>query len=240
MISINSVRNTVMYLLEKENNGYINPETFNAYCVMAQLDIFENIFYEYTNWLNKESRRLTNTEYSNIPKNLREQIDVFASYTTNSNFTYDSTNNLWNYSGSDFYRSGNLSLVNAQGKKIDIEETTKSELNRLVNLKLVSTTYPLYEKINNSFRIYPIVPSGYNVEMFYIRKPKDPKWTYINVSGNPIYNASASDKQDFELMPNQLAPLVMKILSYCGVSLREEQIVQVANSEEVKNIQKQN
>lgn len=239
MISINSVRNTVMYLLEKENNGYINPETFNAYCVMAQLDIFENIFYEYTNWLNKESRRLTNTEYSNIPKNLREQIDVFASYTTPSNFTYNSTDNLWNYSGSDFYRSGNLSLVNAQGKKIDIEETTKSELNRLNNLKLVSTTYPLYEKINNSFRIHPIVPLGYTVEMFYIRKPKDPKWTYINVSGNPIYNASATDKQDFELMPNQLAPLVMKILSYCGVSLREEQVVQVANSEEVKNIQKQ-
>lgn len=228
-----------MYLLEKENNGYINPETFNAYCVMAQLDIFENIFYEYTNWLNKESRRLTNTEYSNIPKNLREQIDVFASYTTNSNFTYNLTDNLWNYIGSDFYRSGNLSLVNAQGKKIDIEETTKTELNRLVNLKLVSTTYPLYEKINNSFRIHPIVPSGYSVEMFYIRKPKDPKWTYINVSGNPIYNASASDKQDFELMPSQLAPLVMKILSYCGVSLREEQIVQVANSEEVKNVQKQ-
>lgn len=239
MISINSVRNTVMYLLEKENNGYINPETFNAYCVMAQLDIFENIFYEYTNWLNKESRRLTNTEYSNIPKNLREQIDVFASYTTTSNFTYSTLDNLWNYSGSDFYRSGNLSLVNAQGKKIDIEETTKSELNRLVNLKLVSTTYPLYEKINNSFRIHPVVPSGYKVEMFYIRKPKDPKWTYINVSGNPIYSPN-SDKQDFELHPSLFSNLVFKILLYCGINIRESEIERIANSEEVKKYQKQN
>ena len=39
MISINVVRNVVMFILNKNNNGYITPDEFNMYCHLAQLDI---------------------------------------------------------------------------------------------------------------------------------------------------------------------------------------------------------
>ena len=40
MIPINNVRNVVMFLLNKNNYGYISPEEFNTYCNLAQLDMF--------------------------------------------------------------------------------------------------------------------------------------------------------------------------------------------------------
>jgi len=92
---------------------------------------------------------------------------------------------------------------------------------------------------SDSFRIYPTLTAGYSAELFFLRKPKDPKWTFVNVQGNPVYNSSASDLQNFELHPSNLVPLVMKILLYCGISLRESEVENVANSEEMKKIQTQ-
>ena len=38
---INTVRNTGMAILHKDNNGYITPEEFNLFAKQAQLEIFE-------------------------------------------------------------------------------------------------------------------------------------------------------------------------------------------------------
>lgn len=233
-----------MFFLEKENRGYITPQAFNEYSNMAQLEIFEGLFFDYNSWVNKQNRRLSGNEYADLPKNIQEVIDIFAMYTTPSNFTYNETDNLWNFTQdvTDHYRDENLSLVNAQRKKVDIELANKAELNRLNNSNVIAPTftYPIYEKIAKSYRIYPTLTIGYTAELFYIRTPKAPKWTFTNVQGNPIYNASAIDKQDFELPQSQYGKLVTKILLYCGINLREEEIVQVANNEEMKTAQKQN
>jgi hypothetical protein len=136
-----------------------------------------------------------------------------------------------------------LSLVSPNNKKTDIEEVSKSELNMLNNSNIVAptTTYPAYVKLGDSYRVYPNpLPSNYGVELLFIRTPKPPKWTFVNDNGNPLYNASATDLQNFELMPSLLPKLVVKILLYCGISLREADVVQIANQEEVKTIQTQN
>lgn len=238
MIGINNLRNTILFILRKENRGYIGVDEFNSFVNLAQADIFENLFYEYTNWLNKENKRMTNSEYADIPKNIREQIDIFAEYAT---LTYDSGTNLYNYVGNDLYRAENLSLVNAQGKQTDVEEVGKSELNRIQNSDMISPSlmFPAYTRISSSFKVLPTIPSGYSLELFYIRKPKDVKWTYTLVQGNPVFNASASDKQDCELHISNFNALVSKVLLYCGISIADQEIEQIANSEEIKQVQKQ-
>jgi len=241
-ISINSVRNTVLFLLNKSNKGYVGVDEFNSFCQLAQMSIFEDLFTQYNNFINKENRRLTGTEYANLPKNLREQIDVFAEYTTQANFTYDSLTNLWSYQNTDLYRAENLSLVNSEAKKVDIDEVQKRELNIMMNSPLTtpSVTFPVYTRIGNAFRIYPLVPDDGYVEMFYIRTPRSPKWCFVLIGGNPVYNASASDLQDIELHSSLFDTFVVKVLGYCGLSIREESVQAVANSEEVKEYQKQN
>jgi len=75
---INSVRNTVLSVLNKNNYGYISPSDFNLFAKQAQLDIFENYFYEYNNQINKENTRISGTGYADIRKGIEEVIDMFS------------------------------------------------------------------------------------------------------------------------------------------------------------------
>jgi hypothetical protein len=75
---INSVRNTVLSILNKNNYGYISPSDFNLFAKQAQLDIFEDYFYEYNYQINKENARTSGTGYADIRKGYEEVIDAFS------------------------------------------------------------------------------------------------------------------------------------------------------------------
>lgn len=238
MISINKVRNRVLHLLNKNNRGAIGVQEFESFCDLAQRDLFENLFYRLNKWTNNQTKKYTNSEYADIVQNIQEQIDVFATYSTPSNFTYNAPNNVYSYIGNDLYRTEGLTLINAAGKRRDIQEVHKGyELN--IASKEATNTYPIYTKIGNSYRIYPTLTSGYTTELFYIRTPKTPKWTYVLSGGNPVYNAGAGDLQDFELAEPLFPLLVAKILSYCGISIKENDVAAIADNEEVKTENKQ-
>lgn len=98
---INSVRNTVMAIANKNNYGYISPQDFNLYCLQAQMDIFEDYFYQYNNWINRENARTSGTGYADIIKNLEEVIDTFSA-TAYLAQTNPGLNNQYNLPG-DYY-----------------------------------------------------------------------------------------------------------------------------------------
>lgn len=91
--------------------------------------------------------------------------------------------------------------------------------------------------------VYPQDINGVNginlIHINYIRVPSTPKWTYTTVSGNPVYNASATDRQDYEIHPSDIYRLVHKILSYAGLSIRESDVVQYAEGREAQNKQQE-
>lgn len=98
---INSVRNTVLAIANKNNYGYISPQDFNLYCLQAQMDIFEDYFYQYNNWINRENARTSGTGYADVIKNLEEVIDTFSAtaYLAQPN---PGLNNLYNLPA-DYY-----------------------------------------------------------------------------------------------------------------------------------------
>ena len=75
---INSVRNTVLSILNKNNYGYISPSDFNLFAKQAQLDIFENYFFDYNYQINKENARQSGTGYADLKQNDEEVIDSFS------------------------------------------------------------------------------------------------------------------------------------------------------------------
>ena len=75
---INSVRNTVLAILNKNNYGYISPQDFNLFAKQAQIDIFEDYFYQYNYQLKKENKRMSGTEYADITKGYEEVINIFS------------------------------------------------------------------------------------------------------------------------------------------------------------------
>ncbi len=77
-MSINTVRATVMSIANKNNYGYITPSDFNLYAKQAQLDIFEDYFYQYNSWLIKQNSRVSGSGYADIVKSLIEVVDSFS------------------------------------------------------------------------------------------------------------------------------------------------------------------
>ena len=77
-ISINTVYQKVLALANKEQRGYINPQDFNLFADMAQMEIFEQYFYD----LDQFSRTPSNAQkYLDKVEYLKEKIKLFETYT---------------------------------------------------------------------------------------------------------------------------------------------------------------
>ena len=227
---INEIYVTVQNILNKDSRGYVTPQEFNNYCKLAQLTIFEDMFHEYAKAIAKQNGRLYHSEYSDIPSHLREIIDIFS-----KEENYNVFNGFLEIADPDFYRL--IQLYTLGG--LEVEEVSKTEINRLLRNELTapSRNFPAFVRVDGNFKIYPQFIS--QVTAFYIRKPKDPKWTYTTISGNAIFNPSANDYQDFELPYSQYNNLLTKILLYCGVQIREEMIMQVGMASEQQQTNKE-
>lgn len=228
---INDVRNIVLSILNKENRGYITPMEFNLYAKQAQLDIFENYTYSYSNAINKQNARLHGEGYSDIPKNIGEVIDLFSerALLTYANPTFTPPD--------DYYFLEKLLYNNSK----EVEKVSHRKINYLLNSNLTAPTvyYPVYTLENDGIIVYPTTITT-NVTAQYVRYPKDPNWTYVSINGgDPVFNplAPGPGYQDFELPSSDFSNLVVKILYYCGVQIREEQVTAAAKGEEVQDSQ---
>jgi len=63
---INSVRNTVLSVLNKNNYGYVSPSDFNLYAQNAQVEIFEEYFSSYNKVINAENARAAGVDYADM------------------------------------------------------------------------------------------------------------------------------------------------------------------------------
>lgn len=232
---INSVRDTVHDFLEKNNRGWLKPERFNNYAFLAQMEIFESYFYDYNRWLNAQTNRQAHSHYADIPANIRQKLDIFLkvnqSVTASSGSVYPMP--------ADFYR---LMDVYYNGDFVDPVSYRRYLMLNKSNLTAPSTTYPVYvsqENTSDEFQeitVYPVdITSGVTID--YVRMPATPKWTYTTVSGNPVFNQSAGDYQDFEIHPADEHRLVTKILGFAGLSIRESDVVQYAEMQEAQKKQ---
>ena len=75
---INSVRQSVLSVLNKNNYGYLSPADFNLFAKQAQLDIFESYFYQYNYQINKENARQSGTGIADLAKGIEESMDLFS------------------------------------------------------------------------------------------------------------------------------------------------------------------
>ena len=228
---INSVRNTVLAVANKQNFGYITPADFNLYAKQAQLDLFEDYFYSYSQQLYKQNARRSGSGYADIVKGLEEVIDSFSVISTPSNTSAPLYPLPLDYYLINSVRYGNREVERVSNNKI-IQLSSS-------NLTTPNATFPAYVLNGNDITVYPdTILTGITLQ--YIRKPLDPKWTYISLSaGEPVFDQSNSDYQDFELPDSDEPNLVNKILQYAGVSIRENDIATFGNIQEQEDNQQQ-
>lgn len=227
---INDVRNTVLSIISKENRGFITPLEFNLFAKQAQLEVFEQYVYNYSDAINKQNARMHGEGYTDIPRNMVEVIDKFSSY---SSLPYNSLTNHFEIPDDYFF----LTRID-YNNNTEIEKVKTNKLLYLLNSNLTAPTvkYPVYLLDENGIIVYPTSITS-NVTTQYLRYPKDPQWTYNMINGSPFFNPNSATYQDFELPLNDFANLVIKILEYSGISIREQDVVSAAKSEEVQDIQ---
>jgi hypothetical protein len=233
---IDSVRQTVLSILNKNNYGYISPSDFNLYAKQAQLEVFESYFTGLNQAINAENARMSGTEYADMSKGISEAINVFSVTNPLTQSPDPTTPNVFfapslTTTGDDYYL---LNKVLAGG--IEAEPVSHSKITML-NASLLtapSTQFPAYTLQGDSITVFPATfnqPGDVNAQ--YIRYPFDPKWTYVSlVGGEPVFDQSQLDYQDFELPIEDEPRLVYRILQMAGMSIREGDVYQFANAEE--------
>jgi len=207
---IDDTYNTVVFILRKVRNGFLSIDDFNRAAQRAVLEVFEYYF-----------------ELYGANQNIHDAISIFKSKFTFSN----STSGDGIIQTPSDYAHGLLSTVflfdNKRGQiKRNIYMYNESELNDALNSQIrpVNPTNPIGIDGSNKIELFPNVPMA--GEIRYLRQPKTPKYAYT-LSGRVITYDSANS-QDIEFKDSYISKVIAKILSYSGVFLSDDKIVQYA------------
>jgi len=233
---INGVRNIVLSVLNKNNYGYISPADFNLYAANAQMEIYEDYFNKYNSVINNENLRKSGTDYADILRPIAEVLELFANVERTLTQVAASTNRYYlpslTTTGNESFMISNIYCFHptTSVRLGEAEKVSVGKISLLLNSPLTTPNiyYPSFILSEGIVTVYPTTINGANsVKATYFSYPKIPKWTYSTLAnGEPIFNQSQPDYQDFQLPLEDEYKLAMKILQYCGVSIREQQVVQ--------------
>tara|TARA_Y100000748_G_scaffold282337_1_gene262611 strand:+ start:1549 stop:2256 length:708 start_codon:yes stop_codon:yes gene_type:complete len=231
-VNVNTVYQRVLAITNKEQRGYITPQEFNTMANQAQLDIFEQYFYD----LNQFSRIPGNqTEYSDIMEILEEKISIFEKV-------------LISVSGgttlpADLYRLGSI-LTNCPTCR-EAEQVSQKEWLYLQKSPIAqpSNEFPIFIRDNAGIKVYGDVNTTTNlatqitsnVYANYVKVPATVSWTANSTTG--LYDSASS--VNFELHESEETELVNKILALAGILLKDGNLYQTGSAEEMKDIQQE-
>ena len=226
-INVNTVYQTVLMILNKEQRGYMTPTEFNTVATQVQLEIFEKYFDD----LNQQLRvPQADTDYADRQENIDEKLAIFktfgdAIYTTIGGLSY------FVLPASDvygdvvsFYRLGNV-LYNDEKvvQRLDRHEFYYANQSRLTKPSTINPAY-LYE--NEKLFVKPTSITD-KIKVDYIRKPKDVVWGFAAGSlGQYEYQQILST--NIELHVSEQTEVILKILLYSGIIIRDPEVVRTA------------
>jgi hypothetical protein len=222
MISIDTIYQRVLALANKEQRGYITPQEFNLFANQAQMDIFEQYFYD----LNQLLRIRNNSdEYANIRDNLQEKITIFERTNTGSG----------SINASDVYRLGTI-RVDINGVFVEAEEVHQKELRHMLQGPLTKPTSkrPVYHRRNATIVIYP---ENVDFTYDYVKSPHKVNWGYVVVNDKAMYDPSTT--LNFELHRSEEGELTNRILGLAGITLKQPDLSQAAAQAEAVKVQQE-
>tara|TARA_R100001463_G_scaffold65260_1_gene118482 strand:+ start:268 stop:996 length:729 start_codon:yes stop_codon:yes gene_type:complete len=233
-ISVDTVYQKVLALANKEQRGYITPQEYNLLASQAQLEMFEQYFYDID--IVELKLKENTTEYSDRINVLNEKIAPFQK--TNVDMSAVSGANMTLPTSTTVHKLGTV-FYNDSTKSIKVEriEAEEAELMQQTALYAATQLRPVYVRRSAStLQFYPSSASpAYStstVNCNYIAKPTTPNWGYTVVNDQAMYNSSAST--DFELHASEESELVYKILELAGIILNKPGLVQLTDKEQVE------
>jgi hypothetical protein len=220
-ISVDTVYKTVLLILNKEQRGYMTPDEFNKIGQQVQLEIFEKYFED----LNQIVRApQTDADYADRLSYLEEKLSVFENTST------------FNVSNGIALLSNVHRLNTVTYNNIELQKLGRKEYYNIINSPLTKPTksYPVYLQEGNSLKIQP-VDIGL-VDISYISKPLEIKWNFVPDESLGIFVYTSNGTTNFELHSSEQTEVILRILAYAGIVIRDPQIIQAATTQ----VQQQN
>ena len=239
-ISVNTVYQRVLGILNKEQRGYVTAQEFNLFANQAQQDIFEQYFYD----INQFGRIPGNsTEYSDMVTLLNEKINIFeatAAPTRPGNF-FIQPSDLYRlgtvvYKNSTTNSFGITTIENVEAERINANEFLYIDASPFTKPKNIR---PVFVSNSSGIKIYGDIEitAIADVDYFYIKTPAPVSWAYKVVFNETLYDANNS--VNFELHESDEADLVIKILELAGILIKDLNLYQVFNAEEQETIRQE-
>ena len=253
-VSIDTVYQKVLAIANKEQRGYITPQEFNLFANQAQMDIFEQYFYD-INQFGRGGVPKNDTNYADVIDILEEKVSLFEK-TADPAYVYNNFDWISGYNTQgdpiprgyiglpeEVYR---LNVVKLGKYPVEMLSTKKFDLATITPLGKPTQERPImyrdsrgiiiaYDVINNTIQYANSLT--HNINCTYIKKPKKVEWGYVVVNEKPLYDAVKSS--DFELHKSEETELVFKIVQLAGITLNKPGLTQIAQGQEAKITQQE-
>ena len=236
MVNVDTVYQRVLALANKEQRGYITPQEFNLFANQAQMDIFEQYFYDLNQF-----RRLpgNDTVYGDTVNIIEDKIDIFR-----DTFGSGTTSGFTPYGNGYYlpdvvYRMDQVRIGGTQCEKLTARQYN---IVRESPLTRPTTSRPIYtirggNVISINDGTYVDFAASGNINMYFIKKPVKVEWSSYTIGAGETYDSTNS--VDFELHDSEEVNLVIKILGLAGITLKDPALYQIAGAEDNKNIQQE-
>ena len=135
----------------------------------------------------------------------------------------------------DFYRLGTVIYQNEK----EVQLSQRNDLLYLNSTPLIAptTTYPIYLYENSKLYLYPQSITS-DIQVSYLRKPVDVIWNFTIPSGQNYYQYNPTNSVDFELSKTEQSNIILRILLYSGVVIRDPSIVNIAAQQVQQEVQR--
>ena len=240
-MTIDEVYRLVQTFANKEQRGFITPSEFNLLAKQAELELYNkrlSLIKE------KNPTRKSQGIYAEglTPELAKQDISRFFSFLRRN--IGDTTNS---YQGGSTSMDADYieNIMHSQDESfniatnIPVEIVEAKDVNQVLRSSLVSPSmmYPIALMTKSSgssiqLNVFPESVSSIIVYYYYYDNVNSPKWSYATVAGKPVYDVTSS--RQFRISPRVHGELVIKILEYLGVTIREADVVQYAQGSEVK------
>jgi hypothetical protein len=195
--------------------GYTSPKEFNLLADRAQTELYME---RYGNPNTFAQGSGTARQGATISGTIQDELKVFLTV-SHVNMTpssrYSSGPLPSNYQHYDSSRIAGNSYS-------PIKIVDQDKLNSRLISKVVPPTYefPIGVIIGNEIQVYPKNVLG--LSLSYYRKPTAPNWNYTGTT-IPVY--TPIDSINFEMPDSTHNEIVIKMLSYKGISIREQELI---------------
>jgi len=241
MVDIDTVYQKVLAFANKEQRGYVTPQEFNLFANQAQMEIFEQYFYD-TN----QFRRIpgNDTVYADVDDMLEEKLQAFENVDDNviiTGYTTASTSTppviistLPDY----MYRVSKVqSIIKYYGQQrtIDCEILNTKDFEAVKSARGVLAAKditPIANIKQNKLSCWNGTSVFSASFITYFKKPSVVSWGYYVIGDKALYDSSTTKTTHFELHPSEESELVYKILKFAGVSMKRQDLSQAAQSAE--------